>query len=74
MDKSLKYVTHGQSTAKPTVIFPAAGHRRPFTGNKLHSSASNEHKVITWKWNGWGQWPYESPVQRPNHYTTHQVT
>ena len=36
MDKPLKSVTHGQCDARPTVTFPAAGHRRPLTVTKLY--------------------------------------
>ena len=33
--KPLKSVTHGQCDARPTVTFPAAGHHRTLTGNKI---------------------------------------
>ena len=36
MDTPLKPVAHGQCDERPTVTFPAAGHRRPLTGTKLH--------------------------------------
>ena len=35
MDKPLKFMTHGQCDARPTVTFPAAGHRRRLTGTEL---------------------------------------
>jgi len=36
VNKPLKSVTHGQCDARPTVNFPAAGHRSPLTGTKLY--------------------------------------
>ena len=38
VDKPLKYVTHGQCDARPTVTFPVAGHRWPATGTKFQRS------------------------------------
>jgi len=36
VDKPLKSVMHGQCDAKPTVTFPATGHRYPVTGTDLY--------------------------------------
>ena len=43
VDKPLKSVTHGQCDAGPTVNFPAAKHRRPFTGTKLYCLVTEAH-------------------------------
>jgi len=41
VDKPLKSVTHDQCDARPTVTFPAAGHRFPAAGIKLYCSVSD---------------------------------
>jgi len=39
-------ITHGQCDAGPTVTFPATGHHRPLTGNKLHCLATEAHASV----------------------------
>ena len=43
LDKPLNSATHGQSDARPTVTFPAAGHHRPLTGTELNCLATEAH-------------------------------
>ena len=78
IDKPLNSATRGQSDARPTVTFPAAGHHRPLTGTELNCLAAEAHvcvnnlpTVVTWNRHGResNPRPVESRVQRCNHYT-----
>jgi len=45
VDKPLKFVTHGQCDARPTVTFPAAGHHCLTTGTKLYCLVTEQAHV-----------------------------
>jgi len=75
MDEPLKSVMHGQCDARPTVTFPAVGHRH-LTATNLYCLMTEAHACEQLAWGryltgerpGVKQQPFESRVQRPNHY------
>ena len=75
VDEPLKSVTRGQCDARPTVTFPAAGHRRTLTGTKLYCLVTEANVCeqlaqgfyLKVEWLGLN-------LQCPNHYTTRPCT